>query len=729
MAKRKSAGKKAAAKKATSSKRKPAPTQARKQANQIIQDAEDLPEAQQVIEYRRALELCPDHIAAHIKLAEVVQSAEESLKFLDAAIEIQERLLGDQLPHLDLNQPGVDAYLRTLRFRSTVLEELGRTDEMLDQLGALLDLDPDDGSGYRFELMQRFANLRRWDELDELLSEYSDDLAVETLYMQALATFHREGESEQAKECIDEAITTGPEAVKYLTGQINPVDQESFDHEDESDESAARSFARSILPAWRGTPGAITWLKASAARLKKEDETLFDEPAEKQEDPHDVMRRLRSSVKKLPQEETEPWLADVRILGTQASWGMMVANVEASEPMGMASFGAEPEALNVVAELLKIMLEPADGQPRRPGLIELTNQDLVDDVADLLEPFKIEVRLSERADEINSSFKRDLEPLPNIPVTDIDQSPELVWEMDWAQFGIWTEDDSGAPIQPWTITIVNPDSEDVVATHVTQHEPELEDMINTLRSAIIRPMLGEPERPALIRVRTADNRVMLAKWLREADIEVETGDLPVYDAICESITQKMMGDMQPGLTEIEGVGLNLVEQLYEATVHFYRDGTWARVSPDEVVKLTCPDLTDEPWFGLIMGQRGTGLGMMLLKDEEVVRSLLTGDDFEDRSDELRGISLNLDEKFVVSPADVAAAEQFGWPVAADEAWPGVIAINGNEGPRAVDVEELRWMVACLNVIPKFWAERGKLTSIPVEVDGESVVVEAELQRM
>ncbi len=730
MAKRKSAGKKSAAKKATSKSAKPSAAQARKQADRLVAEAELLPEAWQVLEYRKALDVCPDHIEAHLKLAEVVESSEESLRLIDAVIDLQQQRFGCQLAGLDWNEPEPDRYLQTLRLRSTVLEELGRTDEMLQQLRDILQLDPDDGAGYRFQLMQRLASLRRWGELEELLGAYTDDIAVETLYMQALAAFHREGENDYSQGLIEEAITTGPEAVKYLIGQANPIeqdDEESFD--DEDDESAARSFARSILPSWRGTPGAITWLKANAARLRKEDETLFDEPVEEREDPRDVIRQSKSKVKKLPQETEETWLADVRALGSQAMWGMMVANVEAGEPMGMSSFGEEPDFLDVVADLFKIMQEPVDGNPRRPGLIELTSGKLVEGVTDLLKPLGIKVQLSERADEINTSFNRELEPLPDTPVTDIEFIADVVWEMDWAQFGIWTEDEAGAPIQPWTITIVNPDREEVIATHVTQHEPQIDDLVLTLRSAILRPMGGDPLRPGVVRVRTADNRVMIASWLRSAGINIETGDLPTYDAICESITHKMMGDVQPGLTEIEGVSLDLVEQLYEGTVLFYRDGTWARVSPDEVVRLSCPELTDEPWFCLVMGQRGTGLGMMLLKDEEVVRSLLSGDQGEDRSGELRGLSLNLDEKFVVSPADVAAAEQFGWPVAADEAWPGVIAINGEEGPRPVDLDELRWMVACLHAIPKFWAQRGKLTSIPVVVDDEELVLTAELQRM
>ena len=132
-----------------------------------------------------------------------------------------------------------------------------------------------------------------------------------------------------------------------------------------------------------------------------------------------------------------------------------------------------------------------------------------------------------------------------------------------------------------------------------------------------------------------------------------------------------------------------------------------------------------------MGQMGDGLGVMLfdnVKNLRAVMSLDKDDAPEVVSDFMQGLSFSLEEKFSASPADVAASEQFGWPVAAPEAWPIVARVRGSEGFVPVILEELQIIVAALQVVPKFWkgAVRGQAqpADFTLTIGAKSVIVKA-----
>ena len=62
-----------------------------------------------------------------------------------------------------------------------------------------------------------------------------------------------------------------------------------------------------------------------------------------------------------------------------------------------------------------------------------------------------------------------------------------------------------------------------------------------------------------------------------------------------------------------------------------------------------------------------------------------------------GISFSMNEQFAIHPEEVAAAEQFGWPVPAPEAWPSTFSLqSGQLSP--VTTDQLRFLPVAIKAV-------------------------------
>lgn len=686
---------------------------------------------------QQALKLDPKNVDALMEMARLVDEPEQALEYVDRALVEAREEAGDFSQYREpWRHYAPRQLLSILDYRAGILDELNRLEESLDVIRETMVLDPKDHAGNRYLYLSKVCNQRRWAELKEFLAQWNPEIEndIQFLYARALYAFHEEGDTERSQGLVKLALDANGRVPQFICGDV-PLSLEFDDMPEDGAPGSfeeAENYARVYLSAWRGTPGAVTWLRTWWTQIVPPDEFTESDLKLLRQAARTSVRTLRQEVKKLEGDDLDEWLVDVRYLDSTSSWGMLVASMEDGQPVRVCTFPGEPNTDMVLAELFEGMCSPNVGDPRRPACLHLLEEEWLSKLTRGLKGLDIDVQLSDRAQEFRESLERGNQPLPDTPVTEVEQIPSMVWELDWSPFEIWAPDENGAPSQPWTVTIVDVETNDVVASTVTRHEPTETEITETLRAGVVRPMHSEPARPGLIRVRTTDNKLTVADWVKAADIDIEVGDLPGYDRVYSEISSRMMGDRPKGLTEIEGMSLELIGELYDAAVAFYRSGPWTKIRPDDFVALSCSALTPKTWYAAVMGQLGMGLGLMLFDSSRTLRTLMnaspTGDP-EKAAEMMRGLSFSLEEKFAVSPADVAAAEQFGWPVAAPEAWPAVAYIGGRDTIRPLSYDELRWLVACVRTVPEFWDKRASVNTFPMEIDGESFTVSARRHRV
>jgi tetratricopeptide (TPR) repeat protein len=151
-------------------------------------------------------------------------------------------------------------YMRAREGLAACLWELGEREEAIEHYREMLDLNPGDNQGIRYELAGWLLDEEMDEELGELLQRYEEDASAFWVYTRALWMFRKEGATKEATAALKEAIETNPYVPLYLLGHksLPGALPELIGFGDESE--AVAYFARA-LSAWLRTPQALEWLR------------------------------------------------------------------------------------------------------------------------------------------------------------------------------------------------------------------------------------------------------------------------------------------------------------------------------------------------------------------------------------------------------------------------------------------------------------------------------------
>src|SRR5207248_2571008 len=120
-------------------------------------------------------------------------------------------------------------------------------------------------------------NLDRDEDLAQLLGQYDEDSAT-WLYARALLAFRQQGDSGEARRLLREARKANKHVPAYLLAE-KPLPEGPPAGYVPGEPSEAVTYAGSFLAAWRGTEGALAWLRqARGGRKKKREESQPDGP-------------------------------------------------------------------------------------------------------------------------------------------------------------------------------------------------------------------------------------------------------------------------------------------------------------------------------------------------------------------------------------------------------------------------------------------------------------------
>ena len=688
--------------------------------------------------FNRILELSPNHFDALMKIAELTPNVAAALPYARRAFALIESVAGD-IQQFSGRMSETDLTMRYVISRSLLafaLMKTGAWEEGAEHAFGLIALRTGEEFGVHAMFLTEALLQRKWDAAEAILPKFADPNSDCKAYVRAMLEFLRHGASALAMDHLTTAIAHNPHVIPMLLRKDAPPRPEGLlSSFSPGSKSEAQFFARASEPAWRSIPGSFNWLRTSAAKLLPKDQLSEHDSGEdlgpiasKEE-----LQSLRLETKRLPLHQDKNWVVDVSEL-SDGTWILMVLDSYELKPLLTEDFETQPIPDDVMWNLYLCMVEPEDGsEPHRPAHVEFIRSAVLAEFGPQLQRIGVDASLREDADELIQHFARmdRTQPLPDEPVKSLPQVERERWELDWRQLDTWMTDDSGESIQPWLIMVVEPKSEMVLNVEPLTDEPTREQIINAIQVAAFRPAVGEPHRPSSIRVASGDQQVMIADWLRAEGIACDVGRFKLLDDLVEDLAESVFGEQREGLTESEDIPLKLIGELYEHSAAYFRVAPWEWMAPDDLTELRCPALSSKTWIAAGMGQMSEGIGIMLFDNAQNLSNIFAmGMEADDDSGAnfMQGLSISMEAKESASPADVAAAEQFGWPVGAQDAWPIATRIKGRDGFEPVNQADLQVIIAALQVVPKFWKEavRGhvKPADFNLSIGGKSVVVKA-----
>lgn len=370
---------------------------------------------------RKALEVSPDCVDAYVLLAEEAASRKEALEFYRQGVEAGERILGpDRLENereefwLDLD---TRPYMRARFGLAHVLWALGRRDEAIAHLEAMLRLNPNDNQGVRYILSGWLLNMDRFDDLVRLLDSYDEATAV-WAYTRALLAFRQEGDSPGARKQLKAAQRLNKHVPAYLLG-TKPMPHQPPPYYGLGDENEAIHYAAMALGGWKATPGATNWLRELTQKPKRS----TSRKSKNQGPTPLVLKRLLA----LPQ-AFDNWQADFQPLPTrvriEGEWHQPLVGVVLSSSAGLvlaqAVFENAPSADELWNGLIQAMDAPMAGEPHRPTTIQVRAVEPWDTLKPHLQELGIEVETVERCDDVEELLRQFSEDLTG------DQPPGLL---------------------------------------------------------------------------------------------------------------------------------------------------------------------------------------------------------------------------------------------------------------------------------------------------------------
>lgn len=243
------------------------------QAQELIYQAYEASSRAQAVKLaRQALEISPDCADAYVLLAEAeAKTPEQAKAYYKQGVKAGERALG---PELFEEGEGhfwgileTRPYMRARLGLARMLWLLEENEAAIEHFQEMLRLNPGDNQGVRYLLADCLLETDRDEDLAALLEQYEDDASAGWLYTRALLLFRQEGDSEEAKAALEEALEYNEYVPAYLLGK-KKMPKQMPAYVGFGDENEAIDYASTGIAHWRNTYGALRWLRTHAPRRR-----------------------------------------------------------------------------------------------------------------------------------------------------------------------------------------------------------------------------------------------------------------------------------------------------------------------------------------------------------------------------------------------------------------------------------------------------------------------------
>lgn len=605
-------------------------------------------------------------------------------------------------------------YMRARLALVNFLTAQGQHEDSIGHMEEMLRLNPNDNQGVRWLLLEWYCNMNWLDKAWRLLDEYPDEVTPFMALTRICLEFQKSGPSEASASRLQIQLEQNPYIAPKLLDQdsVSPYPIESFEvgEEDEAD-----AYCQCFRALWKSTPEALPWL-SSVHR-----EFAPPEPELTPEDIADLTAEELENAKSFPSRK-EVWFCDIDILDANGhrqsldidwdskdlhkDWLMSLINEATNEAIHISSGEFPLSADSVLCELCDGMSDPDSGRSRRPTTIRLIDAELGQRIRKPLKKLKIDVEIADELPELiqflrNQRFNSEATPFPLEKILELSQSDEQIWEIDWRTVDTWVPDPkTRQPVQPWMILVGAPADGVIRGQQLSMTAPTENMIARVLAESILNPMHGEVSRPTVLIVRQLSNRMEIEKTADSVGCDVIVDDCQLLDHVHKTLQENNVGSGPQfcALIQLPDVTAEMIGDFFEASAEYYKSRIFTRVKAELTVEISCPELMPKTFVAVTMGQMGQEIGIMFFDDPKTVRLMFKSEheDPEQNAQMMKGIGYSIDAQDTLHPADVAAAEQFGWPVPSSETWPSLYYIENGE-PRAVNAAELRFATVAMQV--------------------------------
>lgn len=164
-------------------------------------------------------------------------------------------------------------YMRARAGVALALRKSGDLGGAIAHYRAMLDLNPNDNQGIRYELMSCLLQGQNDAGLKALIADYADEWGAFWLYTRTLIAFRDSGpDSPEAIALVAEARSTNHHVPAILAGKEPPVVRDDGYYAVGGPDEATY-YVMECGEAWRKTPGAVAWLERTAAALPQQSES------------------------------------------------------------------------------------------------------------------------------------------------------------------------------------------------------------------------------------------------------------------------------------------------------------------------------------------------------------------------------------------------------------------------------------------------------------------------
>jgi len=254
----------------------------------------------------------------------------------------------------------------------------------------------------------------------------------------------------------------------------------------------------------------------------------------------------------------------------------------------------------------------------------------------------------------------------------------------------------GEPYRPELIIWMDLPDGTVVGHHLQEPKAPI-DFGATLATAMERPLVGPPRRPARVRVATRD----LAERVRQAvggDVEIVVAPTPELDAVLEAMKHAPRDD-RPDESYLENgrVSVDTVADLFGAAELVYRMAPWKTMDDQQLVRV------DIPRFGIdgaclsVIGAGGESFGLILFPSLDGFEAFALAGQTADRGPIDMGttlLSLNFERGADLPASMRREITEHGWPVAGARAYPVVTHRDRDGVPRPLSERDFKVLSAC-----------------------------------
>ncbi len=677
-----------------------------------------------------ALRIDPDCAEAHLLLGDAAPTAAEAADSYREAMQAAERRLG---PAAFQEYAGhfwgfieTRPYMAARERLAEALWAAGRRDEALTHYEALLELNPNDNQGVRQILASHDIEAGRFDALEKLLDRYPDDSSPELSYARPLLTFRRQGDVPAAREQLRRAFDLNRYVPEYLLGESPlPLERPEWITAGGKDEAIAYVFTARI--AWSSVPEALAWLRETIdpwrpARRKQrvaKAKPFRWKAAEK--------RRLTA----LEPDANSVWQAAVRPLPAAFSkidvggdWAVVV-DFKHGLPLALIPVDDISQVAAVGKALLDSMLDPGEGRPRRPRVVEFDDEATsaalrsalaeIGVAAETKPALKAVDGLPERLAEVTAGGAGSDLPSPTEFVadtlSDLPRSKNETWEVDQRRMPTWIKQ-GGRILRPASTMIVSSRME-VIAQTIRPERATLTDMWSVVADAMLRPMSGSSRRPEAIEVLDDEWARFFRARCEPLSIDVRiVPTMPSLDAWMKKLAERSGERGPPAVSDIPGFTVERGASLFEAAAAFHRAAPWRTIPADQLFRFQLVAAPGALWYGVVMGQSGLERGLALYPSLEDLRSLLSGRVRTPRdARRVTALSFMYGEAHEAAFNDLDLVERHAWPVAAPEAHPLMLRLN-NGKPTTAGLDELMIVDGALRL---FADERRRPGKEPVRI--------------